>query len=258
MPIDIEDNIANLRIKIAEQEREIIILEGDCIALENELADFEARYNQLIKPLVTQIEAAKSVLNQLRDLQLMQQMGEDLSVESLWRGQKSERYIPPHEAKFAIPEPILHKRETKNIKTLYRQLARQYHPDLAKDEADRERRTKIMSLINTAYQSDDIESLRALDETIAEKQGEVLNSQVSLNTMLLRQLQQQSHDLAVEIRDLKERRHNLKYGSLMELKLDESIARAKGENMLEDLADEMQVDYWRIMREIDDLRQQVN
>src|SRR5690606_19340759 len=148
-------------LHIAPQEQEITLLEGKCEELKTELAEFEERFNQLIKPLSDQICAVKSALDTLRDLQFKQQMGDyRLLFESLLRGQQAEDpYIPPHERKFKIPEPIEmpERPENKNIKTLYRQLARQYHPDLAQDEADRERRTKIMSLINTAYQNEDFE-----------------------------------------------------------------------------------------------------
>jgi len=261
MSVDIQDKIANLRLKIAEQEKEVIILERECGELKADLADFEERYNKIIKPLSDQIDAVKSALDTMRDLHLKQQMGDMMTVDSLWRGQsnqQNERYVPPHEREFAIPEPIITpKRENKNIKQLYRQLARQYHPDLAQDEDDRERRTKIMSLINTAYKDGDIESLRTLDESSAEQKSEVFDSQIPLDMMVLRSLQRQFHDLAVIIRDLKEERHGLRYGHLMELKLEESIAKSRGEDLLDDLADELQTEYWRYVRELDELRQQV-
>ncbi len=261
MPLDIQDSIANLRLKIANQEQEIIILERDIEELKADLADFEERYNRLIKPLSEQIDAAKSALDTMRDLLLKQQMGDDLKLDSLWRGngnKANKGYIPPHERDFAIPEPIeMPKREAKNIKQLYRQLARQYHPDLASDEADRERRTKIMSLINTAYQDGDMESLQTLDEATPHQKAEVIDSQMPLDMMVLRSLQRQFHDLAVEIRDLKEQRHNLRYGHLMELKLEETLAKSRGEDFLADLLDELQTEYWRTMRELDEIREQV-
>lgn len=261
MSVDIQDRIANLRLKIAAQEKEVVHLERACEELKSDLADFEKRYNEIIKPLSDQIDAVKSALDTMRDLQLKQQMGDMLSVESLWRNngsQADESYIPPHEREFAIPEPIeMPKPKAKNIKNLYRQLARQYHPDLAQDESDRERRTKIMSLINMAYQDGDMETLNTLDESSSEQKSQIFDSQIPLDMMILRRLQTQFHDLAVEIRDLKEQHHNLRYGHLMELKLEASIAKAHGEDLLDDLADELQSEYWRYARELDELRQQV-
>lgn len=47
-------------------------------------------------------------------------------------------------------------------KRLYRQLARQFHPDLATSSAERAFRTTIMAAINNAYKAQDIETLRDL------------------------------------------------------------------------------------------------
>jgi DNA repair exonuclease SbcCD ATPase subunit len=49
-----------------------------------------------------------------------------------------------------------------NLKQLYRQLARRFHPDLALDEADRAYRTNLMMAINAAYTAGDIDKLQQL------------------------------------------------------------------------------------------------
>jgi hypothetical protein len=43
----------------------------------------------------------------------------------------------------------------------------------------------------------------------------------------------------------------------MELKLEESLAKARGENLMDDIVDELQTEYWRYMQELDKLRQQI-
>lgn len=262
MPINIEDQLANLRLKIIEQEKELNQLEQECKELEADMADFEQRYNLLIKPIANQIEAVKSALDKLRDLQLMQQMGEKMKVENLWRSDnsnqaKQEPPLPYDEEILPSAEKARGSRHSR-IKKLYRQLARRYHPDLANDEAERERRTKIMSLINTAYQEQDLDSLEVLDEATPQQQTEAIDSQTPLAVMLLRKLQQQFHDFAVRIRDLKVRRQNLRYGPLMELRLEDALARSRGEDLLAAIADDMQKEYWRYVKELDELRQLVN
>jgi DnaJ-like protein len=261
MPIDIEEQLANLRLKILGQEKELTSLEQECNELEADMADFEERYNKIVKPIANQIEAAKSAVEKLRDLQLMQQMGEKLNVESLWHSetktQATDEYPLPYDEILPSAEKAKGSRHSR-IKKLYRQLARRYHPDLAKDEEERERRTKIMSLINTAYQEEDIESLEALNEATPRQQSEAIDSQTPLAIMLLRRLQQQFYDFAVRIRDLKVHRHNLRYGPMMELKLEESLAQARGEDLLTSLAEDMQQEYWAYVKELDELRQLVN
>ncbi len=58
-------------------------------------------------------------------------------------------------------------------KSLYRDLARRFHPDLANNDVEKAYRTSIMSAINIAYQEHDIQTLRDLageidPETVAE------------------------------------------------------------------------------------------
>ncbi|MEL6406593.1 MAG: J domain-containing protein [Chloroflexota bacterium] len=271
MPQDLQHEIATLRKQIASQEKEIHNLEHECTTLERELSAFEKRYNAIIKPVANRLDAAKSALEKLRDLHLMQQLGDRTSLEALWREndkstQANNEYVPPHVRDYAIPEPIdiliPEPKTPKNIKSLYRKLARQFHPDLANNEDDRRRRTKLMSLINEAYQEGDFEVLKALyEQTDAQKEAspkQRINSQISLDQLTLRKLKTRFQDLAVQVRDLKEKRHNLRYGPLMELKLEDSLAKNNGEDLLSELAAEMEAEYWEMMQEVESLRQQVN
>ncbi len=45
---------------------------------------------------------------------------------------------------------------------LYRELAKRYHPDLARTDGDRERRQSVMLRVNAAYRDRDLVALRAL------------------------------------------------------------------------------------------------
>ncbi|MDT3398278.1 hypothetical protein RKE29_16775 [Streptomyces sp. B1866] len=53
-------------------------------------------------------------------------------------------------------------RPTEEARRLYRELARKAHPDLARDEADRERRGDFIVRVNAAYAAGDEDGLRAL------------------------------------------------------------------------------------------------
>lgn len=57
-------------------------------------------------------------------------------------------------------EPISVNAESNpDIKSLYRELARRYHPDLAENAAVRDQRAAVMQEINTAYQQRDLDKL---------------------------------------------------------------------------------------------------
>ena len=48
------------------------------------------------------------------------------------------------------------------LRDLFRQAAKQFHPDLAGDDAERARRTKLMAALNSAYQAGDADAIRRM------------------------------------------------------------------------------------------------
>ena len=75
--------------------------------------------------------------------------------------------------------------------------------------------------------------------------------------MRLRKLQREYDDLAQKILDLKARRHNLRYGHLIELKLQESLVGRQGNYFLKSIAEELQQEYWAHVKELDELRKKM-
>ena len=60
------------------------------------------------------------------------------------------------------PEPQRRAVVSDEAKRLFRQLARRIHPDLAGDEAERERRTNLMVAANDAYEQGDVAALERM------------------------------------------------------------------------------------------------
>ncbi len=72
------------------------------------------------------------------------------------------------------PRPLLESELLAQIKGLYRQLARRFHPDLALNEPDRAYRTDMMMAINAAYAAGDraeLERLAAEPDVISSEPG---------------------------------------------------------------------------------------
>lgn len=254
----IEAQIAALQEQILDLERQVSKVELECEDIRKELTDFEKRYNQLIKPITFQITAAKEAIASLRELQFKKQLGQKIRLENLW--QNLNAAPPPEpEVEFHTADKPTETKDGKNIKKLYRTLARRYHPDLAANDEDRERRTKLMSMINQFYHLGDFGSLQALDDTEPEKQNTpTFDSNLPLATMTLRRLTNQYADLLIRLRDLKEQRDDLRYGSMMSLKVEDTLARARGEDLLQELADEYNQEYWELIQEMNTLREEVD
>jgi hypothetical protein len=81
-------------------------------------------------------------------------------VEELFGGLLGSDGVRPVED----PNPPRRVRPGKEAQRLYRELARKAHPDLAQDEAEKERRSAFIARVNEAYAYADEELLRALGE----------------------------------------------------------------------------------------------
>jgi hypothetical protein len=53
-----------------------------------------------------------------------------------------------------------------HLKSLYRRLCKQLHPDLASNEAERQRRDELMKRLNDAYEHDDVEAVRDVEDQL--------------------------------------------------------------------------------------------
>jgi hypothetical protein len=253
---DTEAQVAELRAAIAQQEREIGALERELVDLRAGVAKFEARYNKIVKPVADRVQAAQAAFRQLQELQLKRAMGELQSLESLWR----KNQPPPAPNPMPAPDDMLPSAErtapaTNRLKTLYRKLARLYHPDTAGDEAGRAARTQLMALINQAYSENDYEALADLAKN-AEKNGRV-NSNLSLAVLQVRRLQQQADDLAMHLEHLKAEKMNLQHGILVNLQLQAALAKAKGQDLLREMADSLEQEYQQWIAKVDALRQEL-
>jgi chromosome segregation ATPase len=234
------DEPAALRAEI-EQKREFVArLEQERTDLEVEIAAFEVDYNAQVKPLQDELDAVKLHIEEYEQRnELLRFRGNRLSAMQL----EAEVEIRirarhrPAEDDFA-PSPYTRQKwenvspqpggVTKTeLKSLYRELAKRFHPDLTADEVEREARGAHMAEINAAYARGDLEALRRaatlsdahpkLPPTLAELQAE----RDRLDALVIRLRQ----DIAQLNRD-----------PLMLLKIDAALARHSRRDLLAEMA----------------------
>jgi hypothetical protein len=256
---NLEQRIHNLRLNIKLKQAEIEPLKQECAELEKQLSGFEARYNRIVKPIADQVDAVKKAIEQLKNLQLEQMMGMGESVDDYWRNAKRQR--PKDPTLPSLDDDIFESASRPNedrdskLKRLYRSLARRFHPDLAPDAKDRERRNRIMAQINAAYQEGDLDLLESLDEATPQDKQLVVDEFVPMAVVMLQRLQREYDELGDKLLEWQKRRHQLKYGHIMELKLQEAlIGRTGNNNFLKSIAADLQQQYWIYIKELDELR----
>ncbi len=236
----LEDDVLALREQLARLEQEHADLRG-------ELHDFELLYNARVGPIEAQLAEAQLHIDeyQLR-IELVQWRGKSLSpiqleaeVEQRLRDERERAEAIQANANLArsfVPPPPIDPAADLDLKQVYRELAKRTHPDLAIDEADRALRSQRMVDVNALYARQDLEALRrilrqlesrrlAQDETPEQRMARLKDERLRLDAAI--------RHVKVEIADLN-------HDPLMALKLEAALARARGRDVLGEVARQTQ------------------
>lgn len=257
-----QDQLAHLEGIIAEQEKEFAQLEADIVELRYELDPFEEEYKRVVQAVADRVNAMQEAIRDYEAIQRKTLIYQEDSDEKIWEAvRRASASRPKRESAREMPpksEPVKPAKKPKageSLKQLYRRLARLFHPDLATDDSDREHRNHLMTLINEAYASRDHEALLAVDKEIqGDNDNQPSRPEIPLIMMKIRQLQQRSVILVNRIQDLKLEHQNLLYSDLMELKIQCKLAKAQGHDLLQEIADDLEQEYWELMKRFDNLR----
>ena len=163
---------SNWSEQIKEVERLLEVLRPKLIEAEAELADrlaainaFEYKIRSRLGTYLKKLELLDEEIQSFR--KKLQWLGEkwDDQEEDFWKMGSSAT----EEGEYRYRQEPAEKRsrklstdETKELKKLYRELARRFHPDMAVDEPDRDYRTQLMMAINAAYAAGDLERLQEI------------------------------------------------------------------------------------------------
>lgn len=160
----------NWRARIEALRASLELLQNELIETEAQLAErmaainaFEFELRSKLEPFTRQLETLEAKIKE-EFARLEREWHERAGEEYPWQAEGSAtsgEYRYHTESVEAKPQ-LLDEEETAEIKRLYRQLARRFHPDMALDDADREYCTQLMMAINAAYTMGDLEKLREL------------------------------------------------------------------------------------------------
>jgi DnaJ-class molecular chaperone len=123
------------------------------------------------------------------------------------------------------------------LKSLYRELAKRVHPDLAIDETDRKQRERLMTEANRAYQNGDAEALRRILQEYESSPDSVRGTGVAPDLVrVLRQLKQVRNRLA----QIEEEITGLKRSDIAALQTKAEDASSQGRDLLAEMSAEVQ------------------
>jgi curved DNA-binding protein CbpA len=136
---------------------------------------------------------------------------------------------------------------SEDLKKLYREVAKLVHPDLTTDPAEKIERQKLMAEANQAYEAEDIEKLRSILRSWESRpesvQGEGVAAELIRAIRKIAQCRERLRTIQAEITAVKET-------ELYQLQFEVNSAKAKGENLLADMAHDIDEQIDRAQQEL--------
>lgn len=225
-----EQELSQKREELAAAQNQLAERELFLSNMRAELAAFQGRYLRKVGTLYAELDDWDAKIAEM----LAEQDGsaEARSAATQARAQAEESHAAAHgeaaESKEFTPSP--------ELKSLYREVAKRVHPDLATDDADRRRREQWMKEANRAYQAGDVAALRRILEEYESSPESVKGTGLAADLeRVVRQITQVWNRLAqieVEIASLCD-------SDIAKLKAKAEVAITQGRDLLAEMANDV-------------------
>ncbi|MDP9369819.1 MAG: J domain-containing protein [Chloroflexota bacterium] len=168
-------------VEIEELRRRVVELQLELEGLRLAMGRFEAEYHARVGALFVELDRLRLAIAEYerRILRLRAdpradptRIEEEIRVE--FRGRHEEvrsaeeearRHERAYQEEAGIPD--LDEPTAEDLRALYRELAKRYHPDLARTDEERCRREDVMRRVNAAFNRRDIAALRTIEQEAA-------------------------------------------------------------------------------------------
>ena len=156
-----EEELEHKRVELEQLQSELAESELQLATLRSELVAFERRYLEVVGSRYAELDRLEAEIAEAAVCRNLMDPSARQEAESTPCAEESAEAVgdvgrKPSASGF---EP------TEELKALYRQAAKELHPDLTTDEEDRERRQRAMAELNKAFEDcDEGRIRRILDE----------------------------------------------------------------------------------------------
>lgn len=245
-----ERELKKKRAVLTTLEGELAERELAFATLRNELGAFEARYLRTVGTLYAELDELEA--------QIAEAQARERPEESTFRERATHARVKATEsaeAVGAVAEIAAADRfkPSDELRTLYREVARCIHPDLATDDKSRSRRTRLMAEANAAYTAGDETKLKAiLDDWQSDPEtveGEGIAAELVRTIRKIHQVEQRLAAISSQIADL------TRSSDMVRLKEQVEAAEANGQgDLLAQMADEIRRQIGRARTRVDELK----
>ncbi len=160
--------VKEFKKEIEVKERELAEVITDTENLKNELSILKQKYDSEIGRLYLQLDEIEIEISQFKTIEELVEkwLSREEAEMIIWeRTRKEQEKIQRQYSQIQEQEDEIEKRkkisedEQKELKRLYKKLALKFHPDMYNGD------DTLMKKINQAYEQNDLEALRLLDQT---------------------------------------------------------------------------------------------
>lgn len=247
----LDADLTMLRMRLNKKREYIAILELELFNTRVALHEFAAKYNQRIAPLERQLGRLRRLLYEQLESQredngqteppdFGEEEPEDQEFSYSEKGENGWRSIGKKKKKSNSPKV------EEQIRDLFRELARRFHPDLTSDPDEKKWREEVMTKVNQAYANRDLKALQAL----AEQPDRPMFTEDQTKEQEIEALKTELVRLDGVINDLKARIRHLEESPAWRLKLEARVQRRSGTDMLSQMQAEL-------VEQIDDLQERL-
>ena len=257
-----EEQLSLLRQQIEAAESKLVEREAELTDLRIEMSAFQLKYAVQVGRKIDELDAIEDAISRCKGRIEQYRMwgpsgppkernGSDfVPIEEQYRRTWQQPPPPPPEPLFPAP---LDTRTEAELKKLYRQLCRRFHPDLTQDQGERVWRTEMMAAINAAYEAQSLTELKAL----AAKPDRGAASGMGTGKQRLEALRERLRQIERRIREADQEIFDLTQGSMVELSLHAKLAAQQGQDLLSEMGSDVERDLERKRAELDFLQAQL-
>lgn len=204
-----KEDQASLESELVDAQKNLLKAEGELAKEQAEVNAFRMHCRLKLDRWIEQLLALQTEKQSLLTrLELLRQ-AEDFGIpfdegDAFWQG-KAENPSYQDDEELILPTDVPLDKEAE--KQLYRRLARKFHPDLGNTALEIAYRTEMMSAVNQAYASENVQALYDLADQL--EPGEMTELS-AINSPEIRQLQRQLIRLQQQQRKARRRLESLR------------------------------------------------
>lgn len=225
-----EDELARKKAELSELQSRLADQELALTALRSELTGFERAYLRTVGARYAELDEIEAQIAEQRARLRPDKTVRDAATHARERASASRNSV----AKAEVEPPRGSKSQA--LRSLYREVAKRIHPDLATDPLDRARREQFMADANRAYEQGDEARLRAiLTEYEASPESVKGDGTAAELVRVIRKIAQVKKRLTKIDQELAELRNS----ELFVLKAKVDRATASGMDLLKEMAEDL-------------------